>query len=96
MTDTPHGEQARHDPAGSLKVEHRRPGGAAGHHEGHPDLLIQSVRPRAGENVAIFNPAVLANPRHHCQLNYRLEVGRIVVEKRAGVAWITVAVAELG
>jgi len=86
MTDTPHGEQARHDPAGSLEVEHRRPGGAAGHREGHPGLLIQSVRRRAGENVAIFNPGVLANPRHHCQLSYRLEGDRIVVEKRLGAA----------
>ncbi len=59
-------------------------------------LLIQSVRRRAGENVAIFNPAELANPRHHCQLSYRLKGDRIVVEKRPGAAWITVAVADLG
>ena len=44
------------------------------------------MRRRAGENVAIFNPGVLANPRHHCQLSYRLEGDRIVVEKRLGAA----------
>lgn len=70
--------------------------GARIHHEGHPGLLIQSVRRRAGENFAIFNPGVLSNPRHHCQLTYRLEAGQITVEKRPGAAWITVAAAELG
>ncbi|TAH41043.1 MAG: RES domain-containing protein [Betaproteobacteria bacterium] len=70
--------------------------GARIHREGHPGLLIQSVRRRAGENIAIFNPGVLSNPRHHCQLTYRLEAGQITVEKRPGAAWITVAVAELG
>lgn len=47
--------------------------GARIHREGHPGLLIQSVRRPAGENVVIFNPGVLANPRHACQLSYRLE-----------------------
>lgn len=70
--------------------------GARIHHEGHPGLLIQSVRRRVGENMAIFNPGVLSNPRHHCQLTYRLEAGQITVERRPGTAWITVAVAELG
>lgn len=70
--------------------------GARIHREGHPGLLIQSVRRRAGENVAIFNPGVLSNPRHHCQLSYRLEGDRIVVEKRPGATWISVAVADLG
>ncbi len=67
--------------------------GARIHREGHPGLLIQSVRRPCGENVAVFNPAVLSNPRHNCQLTYRLEGGRIVVEKNPGVAWITVDVA---
>ena len=70
--------------------------GARIHREGHPGLLIQSVRRRAGENMAIFNPGVLSNPRHHCQLTYRLEAGQITVEKRAGAAWITLSVADLG
>ena len=70
--------------------------GARIHREGHPGLLIQSVRRRGGENVAIFNPGVLAKPTHHCQLTYRLEGEQIVVEKHPGEAWIVVAVADLG
>ena len=65
------------------------------HHEGHPGLLTQSVRRPAGENLAIFNPAVLSNPRHNCQLTYRLEGGQIVVEKQPGAAWIALRAAEL-
>ena len=70
--------------------------GARIHREGHPGLLIQSVRRREGENVAIFNPGMLSNPRHHCQLTYRLEGARIVVERHPGETWISAAVAELG
>ncbi len=44
----------------------------------------------------IFNPGVLSNPRHHCQLTYRLEGVRIVVERHPGETWISAAVAELG
>ncbi|MBN8442621.1 MAG: RES family NAD+ phosphorylase [Thauera sp.] len=70
--------------------------GARIHREGHPGLLIQSVRRRTGENMAIFNPGVLSNPRHHCQLTYRLESGQITVAKRPGAAWITISVADVG
>jgi hypothetical protein len=63
--------------------------GARIHREGHPGLLTQSVRRPAGENVAIFNPDVLSNPRHNCCLTYRLEGDQIVVEKQPGVAWVT-------
>lgn len=66
--------------------------GARIHGEGHPGLLTPSVRRPAGENLAIFNPAVLSNPRHHCQLTYRLEDGRIVVEREPGTPWITLPV----
>lgn len=59
------------------------------HREGHPGLLTPSVRRPGGENVAIFNPNVLTNPRDNCQLTYRLEDDQIVVEKQTGVAWIT-------
>lgn len=55
--------------------------GARIHREGHPGLLIQSVRRPAGENVAAFNPDVLSNPRLDCQLTYRLEGEWITVEK---------------
>lgn len=67
--------------------------GARIHREGHPGLLIQSVRRRGGENVAVFNPGVLSSPRLNCQLTYRLQGDRIVVEKRPGVAWISLDVA---
>jgi len=69
--------------------------GARIHREGHPGLLTPSVRRSAGENVVIFNPSVLSNPRFDCQLTYRLDDDQIVIEKHPGVAWITVAVANL-
>jgi len=47
------------------------------------------VRRPAGENTAVLNPAVLSNPRQNCQLTYRLERERIVVEKQPEVAWLT-------
>ena len=67
--------------------------GARIHREGHPGFLTPSVRRSAGENVVIFNPDVLSNPRFNCQLTYRLEGDQIVIEKQPGVAWITVSVA---
>ena len=63
--------------------------------EGHPGLLTPSVRRPAGENLAIFNPAVLSNPRHHCQLSYRLEGGQIVVEKQPGATWMSLSAVDL-
>lgn len=69
--------------------------GARLHREGHPGLLMQSVRRLDGENVAIFNPVVLSNPRHYCQLMYRLEETQVVVEKSPGKAWITIPLASL-
>lgn len=65
------------------------------HREGHPGLLTQSVRRLAGENLAIFNPSVLFNPRHNCHLTYRLRGGQIVVEKQPGETWITLNTAGL-
>lgn len=69
--------------------------GARIHREGHPGLLIQSVRRPAGENVAVFNPSVLSNPRLDCQLAYLLEGGRIRVEKQPGSTWIELDVKAL-
>ncbi len=63
------------------------------HREGHPGLLTQSVRSPAGTNVAIFNAHILSNPRHNCQLTYRLEGEQIVVEKQPGMAWVKLDVA---
>lgn len=67
--------------------------GARIHREGHPGLVTQSVRRSDGENFAIFNSAVLSKPRHNCQLTYRLEQGRIVVEKEGEGVWMAL---ELG
>ncbi len=67
--------------------------GARIQREGHPGLLTQSVRRPSCVNVVIFNPNVLSNPRHNCQLTYRLEDDQIVVENNPGVAWITLDVA---
>lgn len=69
--------------------------GARIHREGHPGLVIRSVRRPAGESFAIFNPRVLSNPRHHCQLSYRLDGGQLVVEKQPGTRWFSLAVARL-
>jgi hypothetical protein len=65
------------------------------HREGHPGLIIQSVRRPNGENFAIFNPAVLANPREISQLTYRLDGNSIIVEKQVGKTWMTLDVNEL-
>jgi hypothetical protein len=67
--------------------------GARIHREGHPGLLTRSVRRPAGENVCIFNPAVLSKPRNPCQLTYRLGDGHLVVEKQPGSTWLTLKVA---
>lgn len=69
--------------------------GARIHHEGHPGLLIQSVRRPDGENVAVFNPAVLSKPRVIGDLTYKLNRDYIVVEKHPGKAWMSLDVNEL-
>lgn len=65
------------------------------HREGHPGLLTSSVRYQGGENYVVFNPAVLSNPRHHCQLTYRLDGQRIVIEKKPEVAWLEISTDEI-
>lgn len=65
------------------------------HHEGHPGLLVPSARRPGGENFVVFNPAVLSNPRHCCQLTYRLEGEVIAVEKQVGESWLQIDVAAL-
>ena len=69
--------------------------GARLHHEGHLGLVTASVRHAAGQNYVVLNPDVLSNPRHHCQLSYRLEGHRIVIEKQPGVAWMEIDTAAL-
>jgi len=60
------------------------------HREGHPGLLTFSARYSGGENYAIFNPAVLSDPRHHGYLTYRLETARVTVEKTPGTPWMEI------
>ena len=69
--------------------------GARIHREGHPGLLIQSVRRSAGENLAIFNPSVLSQPRHHCHLTYFLQHGQIQVRKQPNSVWLNLSLADL-
>lgn len=69
--------------------------GARIHHEGHPGLLAPSARRRGGENYAVFNPAILSNPRHCCQLTYRLDGNRIRVEKTPGETWLEIPVSRV-
>ena len=66
--------------------------GARIHHEGHPGLVVPSVRHPPGENFVVFNPAVLSNVRLNCQLVYRLDGTRIRVEKRPGTTWLSIPV----
>ena len=63
--------------------------------EGYPGLLAPSVRHAAGQTYAVFNPAVLSHPRPHTPLTYRLDDGRIVVEKKPGRRWLSIDVAGL-
>lgn len=69
--------------------------GARLHREGHPGLVTKSVRHTNGYNYAILNPNVLSNPRHHCQLRYRLDGKRICIEKQAGKTWMEADTASL-
>lgn len=69
--------------------------GARIHREGHPGLVIQSVRRPDGENLAIFNPSVLSQPRHHCHLTYLLQHGQIEVKKQPNSIWLNLNLADL-
>ncbi|MBY0573130.1 MAG: RES family NAD+ phosphorylase [Undibacterium sp.] len=64
--------------------------GARLHREGHPGLVTQSVRYPAGHNYVILNPKVLSNPRHHCQVHYRLQGHYILVEKQPDQPWLEI------
>lgn len=67
--------------------------GARIHREGHPGVMIPSVRRAAGTNFAVFNSSVLSNPRLNCQLTYRLENNRIHVERQPDAVWLSLDVA---
>lgn len=69
--------------------------GARLRREGHPGLVTRSVRHAAGTNYAVLNAAVLSAPKMLGQLRYRLQGGRIRVEKQRGRAWFTLDAAAL-
>ena len=69
--------------------------GARLQREGHPALVTPSVRYPEGLGYAVFNDAVLSNPRVNCMLTYRLKGGHILVEKRPGQTWRRIPVADL-
>ena len=69
--------------------------GARLQREGHPGLVAPSVRFPEGLSYVVFNQAVLSNPRVNCMLTYRLERGHVLVEKRPGVTWRRIRVADL-
>jgi hypothetical protein len=69
--------------------------GARINREGHPGLVVPSVRYNGGENYVVFNPDVLSNPKFNCQLTYRVEADSIIVEKNPGTTWLVVPIAEL-
>lgn len=63
--------------------------------EGHPGLLAPSVRHPPGQTFALFNPTVLSRPRIHTALTYRLEGGRLRVEKAPGRRWLSIELSGL-
>lgn len=69
--------------------------GARVHREGHPGILIPSVRYPDGESHAVFTPAVLSSPRLNGYLTYRLEGQRIFVERTPGVTWFVISTEEM-
>ncbi len=69
--------------------------GARLHHEGHPGLVAPSVRHPGGHTYAVFNPAVLSQPRAEVVLTYRLRDGQLLVEKSPGRRWLALDVASL-
>lgn len=69
--------------------------GARLQREGHPGLVSPSVRHAPGLTYAVFNPAVLSNPRVHGHLTYRLQGGQVVVEQKPGRRWLTIDLAGL-
>jgi len=65
--------------------------GSKFHREGHPGLITQSVRYRAGHCYVILNPDVLSEPKTHCYLTYRIVGQKIHIEKEPSVAWFQIS-----
>jgi hypothetical protein len=84
-------------PALALKTDYTEAQsvGARIHREGHPGLVVPSVRYFGGQNNAVFNPVASSNSRFNCQLTYRLDGQRIVVERQPGVLWMEIPITEI-
>lgn len=59
------------------------------HQEGHPGLVTHSARCE-GDVYAILNPGRLSNPKNACFLTYRLNNGKVEVEREIGKTWLVV------
>ena len=55
--------------------------GARIHHDGHPGILNRSAR-CDGNIYTIFNQQVLSNPRQQCYLTYRINAGKVSIERQ--------------
>ena len=63
--------------------------GARINREKHPGLVTQSAR-CDGEVYAVFNPEVLSNPRVACYFTYRLESGRVHIQRQIGTDFMVI------
>jgi hypothetical protein len=57
--------------------------------EGFPGLVSRSARCN-GDTFGVLNPVVLSNPDQACSLSYRIEAGRVAVEREIGVGWLNI------
>lgn len=63
--------------------------GRAVHQGRHPGLLVTSARDADGDNVDIFAPDYLSDPRDCCYLTYRHQPdGQVDVERQPGRVWM--------
>ena len=62
---------------------------ADGAYDGAPTYDTVAIH---GEDIAVVIPPPVTE---HCQLTYRLDSERIVIEKRSGVVWMELATAAL-
>ncbi|MDP1634720.1 MAG: RES family NAD+ phosphorylase [Gallionellaceae bacterium] len=63
--------------------------GARLHKEGHPGLVTASAR-CVGDVYAVFNPAVLSNPRPNCYLTYTTTDDGVDVERTPGESLLSI------
>ena len=52
--------------------------------EGHPLLIVPSVRHKEGINFVVFNRNILSNPREFCRLQYIFDVTKKTIKQFRG------------